>query len=472
MSEISRLEKDSILYYQGGGRKISLSSENQNLRDFYDVDDSYIVINAMLMPGLSNERARLQKENRKVDPVIFNHMDELIKVYCRLYSAMCKYTFSRRHEESYYTYRDDRMNTLEFLEHGQMYSFMSTKKKNVPNPDFHDKDGILLLEVEALGDIEHVDVNAVLGEESVYPHEQEVLFAPFVLLDKEPLELTEVEKSYKDIHEKPPGAKYLLHLRLSSVIPCRADKYEGQLKELYAKVMDSDCLNTVRQIWESFMNGKEPETDAAQRYVGWKEKLQVYLKLRFAGIKYEVMCQTQDVCEKQDEMNKQEVHAVQNGTVKQNDQELLRKLEKDVRDYYNYTNNNRIKYKNYVQRTCVVLAIIYPMTSFFVALSFLDKLEVWMKVASLLSGTLGVIISAIASGLAWNERLQQRTATYLKLDELMGDMKYEKSFDEDSLNRYVERYRIITRDDNKMGKENAGAMGSHLKEMMKGSEEK
>ena len=472
MNEINRLEKDSVLYYQGGGKNITLSSEKQNLREFYNVNNSYIVINAMLMPGISNERARLQAEERKVDLVIFNHMDELIEVYCRLYSAMCKYTFSHIHEESYHTYRDDRMNTLEFLEHGQMYSFMSTKKRNVPNTDFHDKDGILLLEVEAPGDMEHVDVNAVLGEESIYPHEEEILFAPFALLDKEPLELTEVEKCYKDRHENPPSAKYLLHLRLSSVMPSRTDKNAGELKELYARVMDSDCLNTVRQIWESFMNGKEPETDAAQRYVEWKEKLQIYLKLRFAGIKYEVMCQPQEVCKKFDVMNKQEVHSAQNNRDRQNDQELLRKLKDDIIEYYDYTYKNQIKYKKCVQRTCVALAIIYPLTSFFVALSFLDKLEVMMKVASLLSGLLGAIISTIASGLAWNEKLQQRTATYLKLDELLRDMKYEKSFDEDSLNRYVEQYKTIVRDDDKMGQENAGTMGSHLKEKIKESEEK
>lgn len=289
MHEINRLEKDSILYYQGGGRYVALSFEKQYLREFYNVYDSYIVINSLLMPGISNEQARLCEEKRQVALVIFDHMDELIEIYCRLYSAMCKYTFGCKHAESYYTYRDDRMNTLEFLEHGQMYSFMSTKKNNVKNVDFHDKDGILLLEVEAPGNIEHVDVNAVLREESIYPHEQEILFAPFALLDKAPLEMTEEEKSYQDMHGKPPRAKYLLHLRSSSVKPRQMDAME-ELKELYVDIVNTNALNMIKQIWKTFMSGEESEEDAIQCYVEWKEKLQSYLRLRFAGIKYEVNC--------------------------------------------------------------------------------------------------------------------------------------------------------------------------------------
>ena len=75
------MEKNSILYYQGGGLDIALSPENSNLREFYNVDNSYIVINALLMPGISNEKARLIEEGKKIAPSMFQHMDELVKVY-------------------------------------------------------------------------------------------------------------------------------------------------------------------------------------------------------------------------------------------------------------------------------------------------------------------------------------------------------------------------------------------------------
>ena len=284
MNEIDRLEKNSILYYQGGRENIVLSPENQNLREFYNVGDAYIVINALLMPGISNEKARLKEEGKKVDLSIFKHMDELVKVYCRLYSAICKYTYFYKHNDQYHTYRADRMNTLEFLEYGQMYSFMSTKKCNDKNEDFHKKDGILLLEVKAHGSIEHIDVNGVLGQESEYPNEQEILFAPFVLLDKESLEMTEEEKRYKDIHGNPPKAKYLLHLKKSSIAPCKYDRDE----ELYQEITAFDSVNNIRQIWEMLMDGKEPEADAVQCYIEWKRKLQKYVNICFARIKYEM----------------------------------------------------------------------------------------------------------------------------------------------------------------------------------------
>lgn len=44
-----------------------------------------------------------------------------------------------------------------------MFSFMSTSVDKEENPDFCDKDGILLLEIDGAADVEHVDVNVVLG---------------------------------------------------------------------------------------------------------------------------------------------------------------------------------------------------------------------------------------------------------------------------------------------------------------------
>lgn len=292
MNEINQLEKDSLLYYQGGGRDIELSPERQNLRAFYDVDNSYLVINALLMPGISNEKARLAKEGKQVSLAVFECMEELLEVYCRLYSAICKYTYFYEHDAMYHTYRDDRINTLEFLSHGQMYSFMSTNRYNSGNTDFQDKDGILLLEVKAPGDVEHIDVNAVLQEKSIYPHEQEILFAPFVMLDKEPLKITEEEMLYKDINGDLPKSKYMLHLRGSSIVPCEIDGHKEELKELYTKIMDVKDLNTAKQIWKMFMNSGEPDCKATQVYVEWKEKLQKYLRMSFAGIKYEMRIQS------------------------------------------------------------------------------------------------------------------------------------------------------------------------------------
>lgn len=474
MNIIDRAEKDSILYYQGGGTDIVLSTEKQNLREFYNMDNSYIVLNALLMPGISNEKVRLIEEGKKTGISIFRYMDELVEIYCRLYSAMCKYTYLYDHEDKYHTYRTDRINTLEFLSLGQMPSFMSTQKCNDINEDFHDKDGILLLEVEAHGSIEHVDVNAVLKEESKYPHEQEILFAPFTVLDMEPLEMTDEEKHYKDIHDNPPEAKYLLHIRLSSIDSYWAGSDE-ELDELYQGVMEPVSINIAMQVWEAFMSGKKLEEDVVQRYVEWKKKIRIYLRMRFARIKYEVIHrqETDGECgagESPDIDGGQSSDHNQDNSHIQGFWKRWNKLNQDITNYYNYTNEKRKKYKRYVQIVNGIVSVLGSLTALFIALSFADSLKVIMKTASLLSSAVSAVVPMIAKGFAWSEKLQQRTTTYMNLDTLMRDMRYGESLDENSLDGYVERYKTIIDLDNKMGLENALTMGNYSEKIAKKAE--
>lgn len=480
MYEINRLEKDSILYYQGGGANIELSPANESLREFYNIQNSYIVINALLMPGISNESVRLKEERKKVNISIFKHMDELLKVYCRLYSAMCKYTYLYKHGDRCYTYRVDRMNTLNFLRYGQMYSFMSTKKYKDSDDDFNSKAGILLLEVTAQGNIECVDVNAVLEEESLYPREQEILFAPFVLLDKDPIEMTEEEKLYRDIHNNPPMAKYLLHLRASSIAPCKID--EKEITVLYQEVTIRDSMSTVRQVWEKLMEGEELEINLVQRYARWKEKLQTYLRMCFSGIKYEVllydlntdeMCrtsQTQNLDKGQDEGMGVDGNQDVGDTWKF--QKRLSKLEKDIDNYYKYTDEKRREYKCYVQSVNVIVSVLYPLTALFIALSMVDNLQILMQILGVISSAIGAIIPLIAKGFAWNEKLQQRTNTYMMLDRLMRDMSYDNSLDEERLEKYIEYYKEIIDEDNRRGLANVLIMGTHSENLVKKSEKK
>lgn len=438
MNEISRSEKDSIMYYQGGGRDVKLSSAGQNLREFYDAKDSYMVINALLMPGVSNEKVRLMDEKRKFDPVMLEHMDELLEVYCRLYSAMCKYSCYYERESRRYTYRSDRMNTLEFLKHGQMYSFMSTQMERAADPYFHDKAGILLLEIDASGDIEHVDVNDVLGEESKYPGEHEILYAPFLLLDKEPLDMTEQEKAYQDMNGEAPKAKYLLRLKLSSVAAQNIDGNRAVLEELYGKIMDASSLNNAKWVWESFMREEEPEADALEQYAEWKGKLQIYLRMRYAQIKWEIM----------------------NG--KRSCEDRLEHLKRDIAEYKEGADKKRILYERFVEWSGTAVTVLYPIAALAVALSYIDKLETGLKALSLLITAIGTILPAVVKCRGWGEKLQQRTNTYLQLDELQMDLAYEENPDREAVNQYVSRFKEIVRADNRKGLENAGIPAKYL----------
>ena len=100
-------------------------------------------------------------------------------------------------------------------------------------------------------------------------------------------------------------------------------------------------------------------------------------------------------------------------------------LIEEVLVYYEYTDEKRMKYKKYVQIVNVTVSILYPLMTLCVSLSLNDILQMWTKIISLLLSTLGAMIPLVAKGFAWNEKLQQRTITYLKLDELLRYMRYD-----------------------------------------------
>lgn len=438
IKKITREEKDCIMYYQGGGKNVRLSAENQFLRGFYDAADSYMVMNALLMPGISNERARLKDEKKKFAFAIIEHMDELIKVYCNLYSAMCKYTAFYEYKPGNYTYRIDRMNTLEFLKQGQMFSFMSTSVDKEENSAFCNKDGILLLEIDGAADVEHVDVNAVLGEESKYPHENEILYAPFALVDRERMELTENEKKYRDMHGEAPKAKYLLRMKLSSIVEREGKMDSDELECLYEKIVDPDFLNVAKLVWETFMCGEEPDADMAERYTEWKDKLQIYIRLRFSAIKGKIMAE------------------------KRSCKNRLIQLENDINTYGCDSYENRQKYEKWVELFAVGTAVLYPLAALTLAFSYFDKLEPYLKAISLILTTMGAALPAIVKCLGWGEKLQQRTDTYLKLDELKMNLRYEKNIDEEILDKYISDFKEIIRKDNLIGLNNSAIVVKYL----------
>ncbi len=287
--EINRAEKDSIMFYQGGGRNVRLPSREQALRDFYNADNAYMVINTLLMPGIENEKARMINEEKKFDLILLEHMDELIKIYRRLYSAMCKYAMSHKDKSRHYTYRIDRMNSLHFLQFGQLFSYMSTTQYKEKNTYFCDKDGLLLLEISAPVEIEHIDINAVLGGESMFFHENEILYAPFIHLDMEALEMTEEEKTYRDRNQNPPMAKYRLHLRSSSITARQIDFESPDVTKLYEELLNPLAIEDIRHVWSSYMGGIEPKQDIVKRYVAWKRNFRAYIKLCCAGIKWNLL---------------------------------------------------------------------------------------------------------------------------------------------------------------------------------------
>lgn len=157
-------------------------------------------------------------------------MDELLNVYGNLYAAMCKYTRykseHRQDEATIFTYRDDRRHTYVCMENGENPSFLSTSKviDREPPADgsvkyFQKKDGLVLMDIEAQDTLEHIDLNDVLGEQSGFPDEEEILYPPFLYLSTDQLPLTEKEKGLKDYQGHPPYGKFRVVLKGSTIAP-------------------------------------------------------------------------------------------------------------------------------------------------------------------------------------------------------------------------------------------------------------
>lgn len=434
MCEITRQEKNSILYYQGGGDKVILTEAEEKLREFYNISDAYQMLNALLMPGISNEIARMKDEGRNFYPDILENMDELVNVYCRLYSAVCKYTYYHETKDNIYTYRIDRMNTLEFLNDGQMFSFMSTSLVGGEKRGLQDKDGILLLEIDVPSNIEHIDINDVLGEKSKYPKEKEILIAPFILLNKEQLSLTKKELTYKDMHKKPPQAKYRLNLLNSAIVPLNIPKDSDELTQLLGQIKGEDSLKNAKEVWEMLMGEKNVDDSAIDAYISWKEKLQRYLKIRFSAIKWEVM----------------------SGTTQE--KRLLGKLKDNIQRYSAYVNERRKRNEKRLLVSNIILCVVI----FAIAISLLmpDVLFGCVNTnnITLALAALATLVVGITKCFSWGEKFKQATTIYLLLDELSRDMDYSICISQEILVQYIEQFKNIVKQDNLMCLNNTDAI--------------
>ncbi len=436
--EISQSERNSVLFYQGSAEKIKLDESKNYLKDFYKVSNAYEVINSLLFPGIQNEAVRIAKEKRVFYPILAEHISELLQVYCNLYSVMCKYTYGTVRRD-YYLYRKDRMLSFEYLKRGVTNSFISASFDERIDKSFCKKEGILLLEIEAPGCVEHLNVNEVLGEDSKYPEEKEILFAPFLYLDLDKIKLKEEEKQLTDINGEMPKAKYKIRIK-GSLITCEnepSDEQDAGLTEKWKEeIQRREYVCNAINIWAKLRDNKVLDETELQMYVEWKKKIQTYLKWQFKRIKRRML-------EKKEEFSRTEQVSQRIGILKE-----------DIKNYIAYTNSNRKRYSR--QFTCLnmTVAVLQPIGALAVALSLFEgfgwHFEAGMKIVSLICSSFCLIFMAIVKSLGLQGKLEQRTATYLRLDELKRDLRYETDFSTETINNYIERFKqIVTEDDMK-----------------------
>ncbi|MBO5474580.1 MAG: hypothetical protein J6A08_12480 [Lachnospiraceae bacterium] len=424
MDNFTKAELNSVLFYQGAVEYIELNITEADLVEFYRVTNAYEVINMLLFPGVTNEESRIGVEQRSIPFVLLDNVPELLSVYCNLYSAMCKYAYCHTWEENAITYRYDRMNTLDFLRNGKTCSFLSTslEQKGATDEEFKKKNGILILEVEASKGVVYLNVNEISGEKSKYPEEKEILFPPFLQIDMEEVELTNEEKQYRDINDESPKAKYKIVIKNNCMEKDEdIDKRVDQQK-LYGEILEEESVEAAKEVWEKLRNHEMLQEDVVKKYQEWKEKIQLYLDIRF-----------------------RQIHR-QTGRM-WHEQERRMKLQQEVRKFYSETDQKRIEYKNQIKWFNIALSTLYPLSSFAIAMSFVELLETAAKISGLLFSTVAAILGGIGTSLAIDMKWEQRTVTYLRLDELQRDMEYETNWNKEKTDEYIERFKDIVKAD-------------------------
>lgn len=106
-------------------------------------------------------------------------------------------------------------------------------------------------------------------------------------------------------------------------------------------------------------------------------------------------------------------------------------------------------------RVCnFVLAIVSVAPLVCVALSFMQELEMCMKVVAILTSASALLLTRILKTEAYQLKLYQRTKTCLSLRELFRQMKYEDCWSEKKMMEYVEQFLTIMKEDAEISLQN------------------
>ena len=437
IQNFSQSEILSLMFYQGADITAEDFSVKPDLKDFYQVKNAYEGLNMLLFPGTENERARLIAESRTVDPLLLDHVDEILQVYDDLYTAMCKYTYDGGNDFVIHTWRYDRAQSLQILQNGETGSFFSTSVVKKTSDYFKMKRGLLILEIEASPETVHLSTNDILGPKSKYPEENEILFPPYSGVVLEQLELTNEELTYEDQDSKPPVGKY--KIRISNNLEVyqsfsNAEQLRTEKAHLFSAITEGHLLENAKKVWKSYNLRKEPNADVIKEYLEWKNMLQTYVKIRQREIYQKIFGRT--------------------GGVSWKRKELLNECIECIRRAGTDANRKREEYEKKLIKQNILLAVLQGIAAFFIVLSML-KLNMDEFILSDVFKILGIgltltafTIYRIFNGLSISGKMRQRTQTYLKLDELNRDIRFTSKWTDSDIVRFIERYKQIIHEDN------------------------
>lgn len=428
--KINQKEFTSLLFYQGADIRDE-DFNDESLKQFYSVRNAYEGLNMLLFEGVENETVRLVSEERQVNTVLLDYIEELLDTYANLYSAMCKYTCCAVPCTYINSYRYDRQQSLSALLGDRTSSFFSTSAEKKTNDYFKRKAGLLIFEVSAQSDTIHLDVNEVLGPRSRYPEENEILYPPFSGVELEKTRMTEEELTYRDCNGNPPQGKYRVKMsnKVENLFFVRETSRRNIIKtQLLSKIKDQKLLQTAKRVWQTYNGGNEPEASDINTYIYWKQCLQKYIKIMYA-----------------------EIYASFFGYPESDWNIRMKSLLPLINFKEEKADNKRREYRAQLMKQNKRLAAIRGAALFFIALTLIDlqfTMETVVKVLGIGFAAISLILYRVYKGSAVEGKVRQWTRTFLRLDELKMDIQFEQDFSEEKMESYFERYKkIILEDD-------------------------
>lgn len=426
---LTEKEKDSIRFYQGDTRKRTEDGSLSNSlteTGLYGIPSAYKTMNCLMFDGIDNEKERISEGSTVLNPQVFHEIEKVVDIFCDIFRAMCK---CKNRNRKIIVYRTDRrISVREMKKLGQTISFTSTSKGNHPKEYFCKKKMLMLLEFIVPAGIPYLDFEEVLGDNYYYADQKEILLPPFLNLVFYEGKLTAEEDAYRDADNQPPQGKCIVVLEgLSLPTQKRTDQDD---------ISGLQCLTRgkakMAEILARMIAQEELSQQEVQEYCAWKANFREIVIAKFCKIQSEYKyIETDDSFQSRKHL-----------------------LMEDVKKLTEEFDSRRKDYKNHVKWCSIALAVASVVPMVCVTLSFIAEIEIYMKIAAILTSATAMILTRIMKIEAYYFKLNQRTKTCLRLRDLARKMKYEDHWDEQTLESYVESLRTIIKEDTDMSLQN------------------
>lgn len=421
---LTNKEIDAIRFYEGDIRKRGENGqilENEKEEGFYGTPSAYRTINCLMFDGTGNEEERIKEKAGKLIPELFGEIDKVIEVYCDIYRAMCKMGSESADGKKKLVYRTERGVSVEALKMGYTVSFTSTSKEDKPEDFLKKKTGLTLLNFVVPPGIPYLDFQKVLGKEYQFENQKEILLPPFLEIELAELELTEAEREYRDADNQPPQAKYLVQVKgVSEQNP----EAETEIRNPLTAERNQKSVEVLGKLVK-----KEALTqDEKEAYCLWKRDVRAIIWNEFQKIRKQYF--------REEESARKEL------------------LRTDVQKMLQEFNDKRKKYKRKIRNYNIALIVANTVPLACMALSFVDSIQMVMKIAAVITSTVSIFLSQMLRVEIYDIKLMQRSKTYLSLCGLNREIKYECMWTREKEEEYIKKFSDIMKEDTEMSLHN------------------